>query len=86
VNNEIRIPDIEVIIGCAGDDIAVFAFYLRPDIHEGYEVICGVAGKAAREVVRQVLQDAITALNTADWFTLDELHTDTAEKEDEPPF
>jgi hypothetical protein len=86
VNDEVRIPDIEVIVGCTGDDIAVFGFYLRPDIHEGYDVVCGIAGKTSREVVRTVLQDALTALNTADWVSLDELHQDTAEKENDPPF
>jgi len=86
MNDEVRIPDIEVIVGCAGDDIAVFAFYLRPDIHQGYDVVSGVANQASRAVVSQILQDAIRTLNASDWYTLDELHQDVAEKEDDPPF
>jgi len=86
MKNEVRIPDIEVIVGCAGDDVAVFAFYLRPDIHQGYDVVCALSDKAARTVVRQILQDAVTSLNNADWFTLDELHEDTTAEEDGQPF
>jgi len=86
MSDEVRIPDIEVIVGCAGDDVAVFGFYLRSDVHQGYEVVSAVSGKAARPVIGQILQDAITALNTATWFTMDELHEDAAEEEDQPPF
>jgi hypothetical protein len=84
--DEVRIPDIEIIVGCAGDDVAVFAFYLRQDIHQGYDVVCAVADQDARSVIRQVLQDAVTALNNADWHTLDGLHQATASETEEPPF
>lgn len=86
MSDEIRIPDIEIIVGCAGDDVACFAFYLREDIHQGYDVVCAVADKEARPVVRQILHDAITSLNTVDWFSLDELHSSTAEETADPPF
>jgi len=84
--NEVRIPDIEIIVGCAGDDVAVFGFYRREDIHQGYDVVSAVADQDARPAIRQILQDAITSLNNANWYTLDELHTDTAEETEEPPF
>lgn len=83
---EIRIPDVEVIVGAAGDDVAVFAFYKREDIHQGYDVVSAVADASARAAVRQILQDAIKILNDADWHTLDELHQDASEETDEPPF
>jgi len=86
MNNEVRIPDIEIIVGCAGDDIAVFGFYLRKDVHQGYDVVCAVTDQDARPVIRQILQDAIAAINNADWHTLDELHTSTVSGTDEAPF
>lgn len=84
--NDLRIPDIEIIVGCAGDDVAVFGFYLREDVHQGYDVVCALSGKDARAIVRQVLQDAIQALNTADWVTVDELDQDEAAQTEDPPF
>jgi len=84
--DDLRIPDIEIIVGCAGDDIAVFGFYLREDVHHGYDVVCAVASKDARAIIRQVLQDAIQALNTADWVTVDELDSDEAAETEDPLF
>jgi len=86
MTNEVRIPDVEVIVGASGNDVAVFCFYGRDDIHQGYDVVCAVCDPDARAVVRAVLQDAITALNIADWFTLDELHSDASEETADPPF
>lgn len=84
--NEVRIPDVEIIVGAAGNDVAVFCFYSREDIHQGYDIACAIADQDARAVIRQILQDAIQAVNTADWHTLDELHPDTSEETAEPPF
>lgn len=84
--NEVRIPNIEIIVGCAGNDLAVFCFYLREDIHQGYDVVCGVADQDARPVIRQILQDAITALNVANWHTMDELRQDGVSGVADPPF
>jgi len=86
MDHDIRIPDIEIIVGAAGNDVAVFCFYKRTDIHQGYEVISAVADKNSLPVVRALLRDTLTALDTSDWSTLDELHTDTAEETTEPPF
>jgi len=86
VDNEVRIPDLEVIIGASGDDLCVFAFYRREDIHDGYEIISCIAGKASRPVVRKVLQDCIEAINTESWYTLEQLHSVDDQSDDKAPF
>lgn len=86
MGHEVRIPDVEIIVGCAGDDVAVFAFYLRQDVHQGYDVVAAITDKDARPVVRQILQDAITAINSADWHSMDVLRADASEETAEPPF
>jgi len=86
MQGDIRIPDIEIIVGAAGNDICVLCFYKREDIHHGYEVVAAICGKNEVAIVRKVLQDAITSLDTADWHTLDELHQDASSGEEAPPF
>lgn len=86
MNDEVRIPDIEILIGAAGSDVAIFCFYAREDIHQGYDVVCAIGSKNERAPIRQVLQDAIKALDTADWYDVDELHSDAVSQTDEPPF
>lgn len=86
MSNDIRIPDVEIIIGAAGSDIALFCFYAREDIHQGYDVVCALGSKNERAPIKQILQDAIKTLDTTDWHTLDELHEGSAVKTDEPPF
>jgi len=85
-DDEIRIPDIEVVVGCASDQVATFAFYLLADVHQGYDVVCALADQDAKSVIRQILQDALKALDNANWFTLDDLHTQTDEGDGEVPF
>lgn len=86
MGNEIRIPDVEIIVGASGSDIAVWCFYKREDIHQGYEVVCAITDQDARPALRQILQDAIETLNTHDWFTLDSLREGTSEDVADPPF
>lgn len=86
MGNDLRIPDIEVIVSAAGSDVAVFCYYTGDDIHSGYEVVCGIPTQGAREAIRAILQDAIEVLNAKDWFTVDELRTQIEEETDEPPF
>lgn len=86
MSDEIRIPDVEIIVGAAGSDVALFCFYGREDIHQGYDVVCAIGGKNERPAIRQVLQDALKALDTADWYDVDELHPPSDTKTDEPPF
>lgn len=86
MHDDLRIPDIEVIVGASGDDVAVVAFYKRDDIHQGYEAVCAVANPHALPVIRQILQDCIQALNTVNWHTMDELREDPPENEGGAPF
>jgi len=86
MSDEVRIPDVEILIGAAGSDVAIFCFYGREDIHQGYEVVCAIGGKVERPAIRQILQDALKALDTADWYTVDELHSELNQATNEPPF
>jgi hypothetical protein len=86
MSDEIRIPDIEIIIGAAGDDIALFCFYKREDIHQGYDIVSGIPSTNALPVVRALLRDALTALDASDWYDVDGLREITALETDEPPF
>jgi len=84
--DEMRIPDIEIVVGASGNDVAVFAFYRREDLHQGYEVVSLVTGKGSLAAVRTCLQDCITAINTADWHDVDVVLTDEDIRVDEAPF
>lgn len=84
--DEMRIPDIEVVVGASGNDAAVFAFYRREDIHQGYEVVSVVTGRSAVAVIRKILQDCVTSLNDADWVNVDKLLEDEATEVEDPPF
>jgi len=86
MNNEIRIPNIEVIVGAAGNDVAVICFYQREDIHDGYDVVAAVGSQNEINAVVQILQDAITALHTKDWYDVDELRSQLDPDVEEPPF
>lgn len=86
MNNEIRIPNIEVIIGAAGNDVAVICFYQREDIHDGYDVVAAVGSTNEINAVVQILQDAITALHSKDWYDVDELRAQFDQDVEEPPF
>jgi len=86
MENEVRIPNIEVIIGAAGNDVAVICFYQREDIYDGYDVVAAVGSQNEIAAVVQILQDAITALNTKDWFDVDELRAEFDPDVEEPPF
>lgn len=86
MSNEVRIPDIEVIVGASGDDLAVFCFYRRDDIHQGYDMACALSNALPRAVLRQILFDAIQALDRADWYAMDELDALAPAEGDEPPF
>jgi len=86
MNGDLRIPDIEILIGAAGYDVASFSFYRRDDIHQGYDVVCAMPGRDAAAPIRKILQDAIKAINTADWHDVDVLREDVVSGEDEPPF
>jgi len=86
VRNEIRIPDVQVVVGAAGNDCAVFSFYVRPDIHQGYEVICGVGAASNRSSIRQILQDCLETLRSEDWSSVDDLYPKFDATEESAPF
>jgi len=79
--NDLRIPDLEVIIGAAGNDSEVFDFYKRDDIHQGYEIVSIIGGKVSVVAMRACLQDCLASLNNADWHSMAEL--DESEDQDE---
>lgn len=86
MSEDVRIPDIEVVVGGADFDVACFCFYGREDIHQGYDIAAAVSDKDARAVVRQILQDCLTALNNATWVPRDVVNQTSASLGGEPPF
>lgn len=86
MNEELRIPDVEIIVGASSSDVAHFCFYRRAEIHEGYDVVCYIHGASARAVVSQILQDALTALRGSQWYDVDELRSLVDPEVEDPPF
>lgn len=86
MENEVRIPDIEVIINAAAWEVAIISFYARKDIHQGFEVLAGVTSRNEIASIRAILQSAIEALSTDDWVTVDELRATAGEGSGEAPF
>jgi len=86
MNEDLRLPDVEVEVSVQNSTVAIFNFHLRPDIHMGYDIVTGITSKNERAAIRQILQDCITALNDTDWVSVDELHSLDAEETTEPPF
>lgn len=86
MDNEIRIPNVEIIVGAAGNDVAVVCFYERKDIHDGYDVVAAVGSQNEIAAIIQILQDAITALRSKDWYDVDELRARFDPDVEEPPF
>lgn len=86
MENVVRLPDVEILIGAASFEVAAICFYAREDVHQGYDVAIAVTSKNEVSVIRSVLQDALTALSSVDWKSLDELGAITSEASGEPPF
>jgi len=86
MNEGIRIPDVEVLIGAADYDVAHICFYSKDGIHQGYSVISHINRTCSRAVIRKILQDAIAAISTEDWYDVDELLVDPDIKTEDPPF
>lgn len=84
--NEMVIPDVEVVVRAGSFDTAIIAFFRREDIHQGYEVVCGVGSQNEVASVCALLQDAITALRSSSWHSVDELDAFEDAPMDEPPF
>lgn len=86
MENEVRIPDVEILITASAFDVAFVAFYANEDIHEGYDVVCGVNSKNEVEHYVALLQDAITALRSVDWVSLDQLGASAVQNSADEPF
>jgi len=85
-DNDLRIPDVEIVINAAGSDVAVVAFYFPGNPHEQAEIVATITDASARTHLVAVLYQAISIINGEDWFTLAELDTGDVQTKDEPPF
>jgi len=86
MEDEVRIPDVEVIVGASSHDVAVFSFYKRGDIHQGYDVVAGVSGQVSRSAVSTILQDCIKTLSSPSWLAVDDLRALADEETKDTPF
>lgn len=84
--DEVRIPDVEIVISAAGSDVGVVAFYFPTNPHKQIEVLTTVVEASAASHLVALLHQAIASLNGEDWYTVDELAAGLAEEENEPPF
>jgi len=84
--DEVRIPDVEVLIQAAASDVALVCFYVPKSPHEDVEVVATIDDIDTIGAVRAVLQMALQALNQQRWVALDELDTRAAETKTDPPF
>lgn len=82
--NDVRIPDVEIVVQAAGSDVAAVCFYFSPDVHGAAEVVTAVSQPSAIPHLVEVLRQAVTSLNAQDWYTVDGL--DTNPISDEQPF
>ncbi len=87
MSHEVRIPDIEVLVNVAGSDMAVVTFYKGPTVHDDFEIVAALSAQSDIPNLVEVLQQAIRALRTTSWESLDELDTrSVSQQTDEPPF
>jgi len=84
--NEVRLPDIEIVVQAASSDVAVFSFFAGDTPHDNWEVVAGISSNDDVVHIRASLQAAIQTLNDARWISLDELDTRPVEDENAPPF
>lgn len=84
--DEVRIPDVEIIIQAAASDAASVCFYFPSDVHGAAEVVTAVSDPSAIPHLVEVLRQAITSLNSQDWFTVDGLDTHLVSDEPDIPF
>lgn len=84
--NEVRIPDVEVLVSAASSDVALVSIYIGKTPHDEVEVVAAVSDYTEVGAIRAVLQVALQALNKQGWLALDELDTRPNETKTEPPF
>lgn len=84
--DEVRIPDVEIIIQAAASDCAAVCFFFPADVHGKAEVVTAVSDPSAIPHLVEVLRQAITSLNAQDWYTVDGLDTRSVSDEPDIPF
>jgi len=84
--NEVRIPDIEIIVRAASSDVCVVALYAGDTPHDEWEVLAGISDHDDVVHIRAALQTAIRSLDATYWLSLDELDSRALEDKDAPPF
>lgn len=84
--NEVRIPDVEVLIAAAASDVALVCFYVGSSPAQPIEVVTAIRDLDEVGAVVAVLEDCIKAFRAQGWLSLDELDTRTSEEKGGQPF
>lgn len=84
--NEVRNPDIQVEVIAAGSTLCSICFWVRGDIHEGFDVALALDSKVGVSSVRTCLQSALEALRDPNWVSVDELSALAGEESEGSPF
>nr|CRY97732.1 hypothetical protein [uncultured prokaryote] len=85
VKDDVRIPDVEVLIQAASSDVGLFCFYISDDPHADMEIVAHVTDWTSRGALLAILKMAIQGLQQSGWVTLDELDTRTDEEKERRP-
>lgn len=85
--NDLRIPDVSVLISAAGNDVGLICFYAGDHPSDPVEVVTGISSKDALPVLRSILADALKGLADTDWVSVDGLGAgDLPEAQTNDPF
>lgn len=85
--NDVRIPDVEVLIQAAQSDVALLCFFMGRSPHDPVEVVSSIRDIDEVGIVVSLLQDCIKALSAKNWVSLDELDSYSGKDEGSfPPF
>lgn len=79
-SDEIRIPDVELLIQAAQSDVALVSFYISTKPPFQMEVVCAVTDTDEVGPMVEVLKMAISCLLRKDWKSVDELDAGDVEK------
>lgn len=86
MHDQVQLPDVEVIVHAAGFDVAVFAFFRREDMFQGFDVVAGITQHTEVGAVRVALQECIKALSTHSWHTIHDICLSADQEGDGAPF
>jgi len=86
MNNDLRIPDIEIVVRAASSDVAVICFWAPLEPHGDWEAVSGITDEHDVVHIRACLQAAIQQINAARWVSLDVLDDDETTEIQDPPF